>query len=146
MRLWLALGAGVVALLCLGGVGVAVLLYDDETKIERTAPDAVVDNFLGAYLVSRNDQEAELYQCKSGGDLAELGAFRADIVQREQQFSAGINVSWGSFSVTTNGKQAEVVTDLTKATSNGNESVTKPWRFALTDQDGWRVCGAAEMK
>lgn len=145
LRLWIALGAGVVALLCLGGVGVAVLLYDEETKIERAAPDAVLDNFLGAYLVNRNDDEAALYQCQSNGNFAEIEAFRADILSREQQFSAGISVTWGSFSVTVSGKQAEIVTDLTKATSNGNESVTRPWQFTLTDDDGWRVCGATEF-
>ncbi|WP_246608160.1 hypothetical protein [Paractinoplanes toevensis] len=143
-RLILAMVAGVIGLLCLGGVGVFVSLYDEATEIKRSAPDAVVDNFLGAYLVNRDDNEAELYECKSGGDLAELEAYRADIIDREKIHSVGITVSWGSFDVSTNGAQGTVSTDLTKGTSNGNERITKPWRFDVVDQDGWRVCGATQ--
>jgi flagellar basal body-associated protein FliL len=145
VRLWVAVAAGVVVLLVVGSLAVAFLFYDKETKIERTAPDAVVDNFLGAYLVNRSDDEAALYQCNSGGDFSEIEAFRTDIVTREQDHSVGITVSWGSFEVTTNGDRGSVVTDLTKATSNGRERITKPWQFIVVDQDGWRVCGASQI-
>jgi hypothetical protein len=144
-RLWIAMVGGIMVLLCLGGVGVVVSLYDDATKIVRAEPDAVVDNFLGAYLVNRNDGEAELYECKSGLDLAELEAYRADIVSREKSHSVGITTSWSSFTVSTTGDRGTVTTDMTKATSNGNERITKPWRFDLANQDGWRVCGATEL-
>lgn len=145
MRLWLAMGLGIVALLCLGGVGVFVSLYDSATAINRSAPDAVVDNFLGAYLVNRDDQEASLYTCKTGADLSQLKAFRDDIVTRETKFSVGIMVSWTSFTVATNGDHGTVTTDLTKATADGTERITKPWQFTVVDQDGWRVCGAKQL-
>ena len=140
----MAVVAGVLGILCAGGIGVAVLLYDEETKIERTAPDAVVDNFLGAYLLNRDDKVAELYMCEKPS-LNEIATFRTDIVTREQSFSVGITVSWGSFQVATNGNQKTVTTDLTKSTANGNERVTKPWQFDVVDQDGWRVCGARQI-
>ncbi|GID31469.1 hypothetical protein [Paractinoplanes brasiliensis] len=145
LRLWIALGAGVVALLCLGGVGVAVLLYDEETKIERAEPDAVADSFLRAYLVNRDDQRTTLYQCKSGGNFQEIAEYRSDVVSREKQFSVGIAVTWTTFTVQTNGTRSEVETDLIKTASNQSGRVTDTWRLSLVDEDGWRVCGATQI-
>ncbi|MFC7530402.1 hypothetical protein [Actinoplanes sp. GCM10030250] len=144
-RLALALGAGVMALLCLGGVGVFIALYDEATEVKRTAPDAVVDNFLGAYLVNRNDSEAKLYQCEEGGDFAEIDAFRSQIQSREREKSAVISVSWSSFTVTVSGGRGTVTTDLTRSARNGQESKTAPWSFVVVDQNGWRVCGATQL-
>src|SRR5690349_11180446 len=95
-RLWLAMGLGIVALLCLGGVGVFVSLYDSATEIKRSAPDAVVDNFLGAYLVNRDDKEVALYTCKSGGDFAAISGLRTELINRERNFGVTVVVSWGS--------------------------------------------------
>ncbi|MGK5679618.1 Rv0361 family membrane protein [Actinoplanes sp. URMC 104] len=144
LRLWLAMGAGVLALLCLGGVGVAVLLYDEETKIERAEPDAVADNFLRAYLVNRDDARAALYQCRSGGDFQQIAAYRADVLAREKQFTATIAVTWKTIAVRTNGANAEAETDLVKTTSSQPGRVTDTWRLNLVDEDGWRVCGATQ--
>ncbi|MFG1989702.1 hypothetical protein ACGFJ7_06920 [Actinoplanes sp. NPDC048988] len=143
-RLWLAVAAGIVALLCLGGAGVAVLLYDKETKIDRAAPDAVVDNFLRAYLVNRNEEEVALYACKSGGDFAALEAYRTDIQNRESRFSISIQISWEGLRVATNSTQGTVDADLTRAIGDGSEQITDSWRFAVIDEDGWRVCGATK--
>jgi hypothetical protein len=143
-RLWLALGLGVMALLCLGGVGVVASLYQGATAIKRTAPDAVVDNFLGEYLNNRDDDAAELYECKTGGSFAAIQAYRADLASRERAASVGIRVSWSSLTVAVNGKQGTVTTDLTKATDDG-EHLTEPWQFTVVDQDGWRVCGATKI-
>jgi hypothetical protein len=138
------MGLGIVVLLCLGGVGVFVSLYDSATAIKRSAPDAVVDNFLGAYLVNRDDQEASLYTCKSGADLSQLKAFRDDIVTREKEFSVGIRVSWSSLTVTTNGTKSAVTATLTKTITNQTGRLANTWQFDLVDQDGWRVCKATE--
>ncbi|MFF5295435.1 hypothetical protein [Paractinoplanes globisporus] len=136
---------GIAALLCLGGVGVAFSLYNEATEIKRTAPDAVVDNFLRAYLVDRDDKEAALYQCKSGGDFAEIAAFRSDIVSRESQYSIGIRVSWTSLTIATEGGKTTVTTDIRRAISDGSERTSDTWRFAMVDQGGWRVCGATQL-
>jgi hypothetical protein len=143
LRLWLAMGLGLLVLLCAGGIGVFVSLYDGATAIKRTAPDAVVDNFLGAYLVNRDDNEASLYQCKAGGDFAAIQAYRADITTREKASTVGIRVSWGSLAVAVSGDRGTVTTDLTKVA--GDEHLTKTWQFAVVDQDGWRVCGATQL-
>jgi len=136
--------AGTLALLCLGGVGVVVSLYDGATEIKRTSPDAVVDNFLGAYLVDRNDKEASLYECKQGGDFAAIEAYRADMLTREKDFSVGIRVSWSSLTVSTQGDSGTVGTNLVKTATDQSGRVSNTWEFRVVDQDGWRVCGAIQ--
>jgi hypothetical protein len=144
-RLWLAMALGIMALLCLGGVGVVVSLYDGATEIKRSAPDAVVDNFLRAYLVNRDDTQAALYQCKSNGNFAELKALRADIVSREKQYTLGIRVSWTTLTISTRDGQTTVSTEIRRAITDGSERTSDAWRFSMVDQDGWRVCGATKL-
>jgi hypothetical protein len=145
LRLWLAMGAGILALLCLGGVGVVVALYDGATEIKRTAPAAVADSFLRAFLVNRDDKEAALYMCKSGGDFSRIEAFRTDILSREQRYSIGIRASWTSLTVVIEGDKATVSTDIVRAISDGSERTSDRWQFSLVDHDGWRVCGATQI-
>ncbi len=145
LRLWLAMGLGVLLLLCLGGAGVFFSLYDNATKIQRAEPDAVVDNFLRAYLVNRDDKEASLYQCKSGGDFAQIAAFRSQIQTTERKFSVGVRVDWTSLVVSKQGAQGTVSTDVKRALSDGSEKTSDHWQFRVVDQSGWRVCGATEQ-
>ncbi len=148
LRLWLALGAGVLSLLCLGGAGIAVLLYDEETKVERAEPDQVTSSFLRAYLGNRNDEETALYTCSSGARLDQLAALRAEIINREKRFGSSVSVVWESLIVgPVSGNATSVSVDLVIAGSkNGAQtsSRTEPWSFELTDQNGWRVCGATK--
>jgi hypothetical protein len=142
LRLWLAMGIGIVVLLCLGAAGVAFSLYDGATAIKRSEPDAVADSFLRAYLVDRDDKEASLFMCKSGGDFARIAAFRTDLQSREQKYSIGIRVSWKSLTVVKDGAKATVSTDIVRAITDGSERTSDRWQLALVDEDGWRVCGA----
>lgn len=148
LRLWLALGAGVLTLLCLGGVGIAVLLYDEETKIDRAEPDQVTSSFLRTYLVNRSDDEAALYICASGAKLEEIAALRAENINREAQFGTSVSVVWESLTVApATGGVTSVSVDLVITGSKGGvqtSSRTEPWSFQLIDQDGWRVCGATK--
>ncbi len=144
-RLVLAVVGGVLALLCLGGIGIAFVLYDDATKIDRGSPDAAVDSFLRAYLVNRDDSQAALFRCNSGGDFADLDAYRTDLLSRESRYSISINVTWSTLTVQGSGDQTSVSTDLVRAIANGAERTSDTWRFAVVDQDGWRVCGATPV-
>ena len=144
-RLILAMVGGILALLCLGGVGVFISFYDEATKIERTAPDAVVDGFLRAYLVNRDDEQASLFTCKSGRDLARLDAFRTDIQSREQRFSIAVRVDWTSLTVSNDNGKTTVSTDIRRAISDGSERTTDRWEFLMVEEDGWRVCGAVPV-
>jgi hypothetical protein len=138
------MGAGILTLLCLGGVGVVISLYDGATEIKRTAPDAVVDNFLGAYLVSRDDKDADLYVCESGADLTALRQYRDEIASVEKEKSVGIRVSWSSLAVSTGGDRTTVTTDLTRTATDGAR-LKDTWSFLVVDDDGWRVCGASRV-
>lgn len=145
-RLVLALTAGVVGLLCLGGAGIFFVLYDDATEIKRTAPDVVTDGFLIAYLVNRDDQQAGLYTCSSP-DLTAISALRGEMVGREQKFDVSVSVSWGALTRSSAGVQQEdVSTQLTiSSASRGklNSSRNEEWVFRTIEADGaWRVCGA----
>jgi hypothetical protein len=144
-RLVLAVVGGVLALLCLGGIGITFVLYDDATKIDRGSPDAAVDNYLRAFLVDRDDSQAALFRCKSGGDFARLDAYRADIISRESRYAIGIRVTWSSLTVQGSGGQTLVSADLVRAITDGTERATDTWQFAVVDQDGWRVCGATPV-
>ncbi|MDR6324803.1 hypothetical protein [Actinoplanes couchii] len=143
VRLALALGSGILALLCLGGIGLFVTLYDKATEIKRTAPDAVVDSFIRAYLVDRDENQVALYACKSGADFAEIAAFRADLIAREAKYSVTINVTSGKLVVATAGDQGTVQVELTRSIDD-SEHLTDSWTFRVVDQDGWRVCSATK--
>jgi hypothetical protein len=138
------MAAGILALLCLGGVGVGISLYDEATEIDRSHPAAVVDSFLGAYLVNRDDNEAKLYQCESDGDFAELARYRNDIITREKQFTVGIRVSWSSLTVATSESEGTVTTDIIK-TASDSARLSNTWRFGVVNEDGWRVCSATML-
>lgn len=145
LRLAMALGGGITALLCLGGGGLFVVLYDKATEINRAAPDAVVDSFLAAFLVSEDDGQAALFQCGSGADFSEIKRFREDTAGRERKFSVSIAVTWSSLEVSTNGKTGTVGADLTRTISGQAGRDSTSWQFAVVDEDGWRVCGATEV-
>ena len=144
VRLVVAMTAGIMALLCLGGVGVFISLYDEATAIKRSDPDAVVDGYLRAYLVKRDADETSLFTCESGGNFTAIEAFRADILRTEAANSTSIQVTWPGLQVSTSGSQGTVEVDLTRSVGN-RERVTDTWRFDVLDQDGWRVCGAAPV-
>jgi hypothetical protein len=144
LRLFLALGAGILGLLCLGGVAVVVSLYDEATEIDRVEPDQVTSSFLRAYLVNRSDTEAELYQCESGGDFAALSAYRDEIQKVERDFTVGIRVSWGSLTVNTSGSEGTVTAELVR-TSTDRSRDAAVWRFGVVDSGGWRVCSATRV-
>ncbi|MEU4562481.1 hypothetical protein AB0F72_29215 [Actinoplanes sp. NPDC023936] len=144
VRLLLALTAGVMGLLCLGGAGIFFVLYDDATEIERTAPDAVVDSFLGAYLVNRDDEEAALYRCGSG-NFDMLQSFREDTQNREIEHSVGISTTWSSLDVKIVGDKGTVEADLTRTIAKQAGRDSSSWRFDVVEQNGWRVCGATRI-
>ncbi|WP_106127502.1 hypothetical protein [Pseudosporangium ferrugineum] len=147
-RLFLALAAGILSLLCLGGIGVIISLYDEATEIKRTSPDVVVSSYLRAYLINRDDQQASLFTCKSGANLAQVSNLRDELVAREKEFDVSVSVNWGALAVAANGSSRSVTTELTIVGSANGQPVsqrTEPWRFELIEEDGWRVCGAAKV-
>lgn len=136
---------GLVALLCLGGAGVAFVAYREATEPDRSAPDVAVSNYLRALFVERNDVQAELYTCHDKEKLGPIENFLTDVKMRERQHSIKIIVSWGSLTVQGSGSQTTVTTELSRTISDGSESDRQLWRFGVLDEDGWRVCSAAKV-
>ncbi|MBX7264831.1 hypothetical protein KIF24_01350 [Micromonospora sp. Llam7] len=139
--------AGVVAALCLGGGVVGYLVYDRATTPDRSAPDVVVDNYLRAFLVDRNDVRADLFTCGGNTDLDQLRLLREDLAAREERFGTRMSVSWGRLQVDQDGDHAKVQVDLTfSAQVDGiRQSDRQSWTFTTRLSEGWRVCfgGAA---
>ncbi|MGC4890128.1 hypothetical protein [Micromonospora sp. DT227] len=148
LRTVLAVVAGVVALLCAGGAVVGFVLYDRATAPDRSAPDVVVDNYLRAYLVERNDTKAEEFSCTSEGDLDAIRSLRAEVEQREANFGVVVRVSWGPLTRVKNGADESVSTTLTISSSADGQtrsSRREDWQFRVAERDGWRVCGSGKI-
>ena len=141
LRLFLTVAAGVVVLLCLGGLGVAVTLYDRATTLQHEDPDIVLSNYLRAFLIEKNDTRAGSLTCGNASELAPIHEFRQDVENRERSFNVGIMISWGSLTVASDGEDRVVTTDLTRSVSNAQQAV-ETWRFRLVEEGGWKVCAA----
>ncbi|MET8526935.1 hypothetical protein [Micromonospora sp. NPDC005172] len=147
LRTVLIVVGGVLGLLLLGGVATGFVLYNRAAAPDRSAPDVVVDNYLRAFLVDRNDARANLYTCEGETQLDSVRSLRSDLLAREQELDVTILVSWGSLEVEDHGKAASVVTTVRRsATVDGiQQSLTDTWQFDVKDQEGWRVCGGVKV-
>lgn len=148
-RVTLVVLAGMMALVCLGLVGLGFVLYNEETRPDRSAPDVVVDNYLRAMLVERDDVRARTFSCRESGELSAISALRREIEERERQFNVDVRVSWGVLQRERVSAEEETVTvDLIIAGfANGQSRSrrTETWKFDVVSDDGWRVCAAREM-
>ncbi|MFG3708419.1 hypothetical protein ACGF7U_27290 [Micromonospora sp. NPDC047670] len=146
-RTVLTVVASVLAALCLGGVAAGFVLYNRAAAPDRSAPDVVVDNYLRAFLVDRNDTRADLYTCQGTGELGQLRALRDDLVAREKRFATTFTISWGSLQVEEQGNSAEVQVNLMiSAYVDGiSQSDRQPWRFTTRLDDDWRVCAGSRL-
>ncbi|GIJ78036.1 hypothetical protein Xph01_24680 [Micromonospora phaseoli] len=138
-----------IAALCLGGGVVGYLIYDRATAPDRSAPDVVVDNYLRAFLVDRNDVRADLFTCEGNPALDAAEALREEILRRESEFGVVVRVSWGPLHQTKTGQGQSVATTLTISSSADGEprsSRREDWIFQVVDEaDGWRVCGGSSV-
>ncbi|MFC6015473.1 hypothetical protein ACFP2T_04575 [Plantactinospora solaniradicis] len=142
----LAVVGGALALLCLAGAAIAYVAYDRFTAPDRSSPDVVVDNYLRAFLVDRNDVLAEQFECAdSSAGLAELAGLRTDLSAREKQFQVTFVVKWGPLGVRAQESRAEVFVELVISyrVDNLSQSEHQRWRFVTERDDDWRVCEAA---
>lgn len=147
-RLVLLMVGGLVALLCVGGAGVAFVAYRDATEPDRSSPDVAVSNYLRAYLVARNDVQTRQYVCDSP-DLSAVERLRSEMDRREAEFNVSVNVTWGPLSITELGEaERNVRVELTIASFAEGQSRARrdeTWEFRTVDNEGWRVCGARKL-
>ena len=149
LRVLLVVLVGMAALAVLGGAGVFLVVYDEATKIDRTAPDAAVDNYLRAAFVDRDAAQVALFACKDHTNSAQIAALQNELADRERESGNKVAVTWGALSVQeVPGGHRSVGVDLTIAsTLNGQPRARRveAWSFDVADQDGWRVCGATKV-
>lgn len=145
----LGIGAIVVALGGVGAAGIALLTYHEVTKIDRSDPEVVTDEYLRAVLVRKDDVGAELYSCSNQERLAPIRQLREELDQRERDFGVSILVSWGAYQHEGDNHRAFLTLDLTVAAlKDGAEqsSSDQRWQFTVVEEDGWRVCGAVRVE
>jgi hypothetical protein len=136
-----------VALLCVGGVGIAYHEYDKATKPNRSAPDVVVDNYLRASLVDRDGTEEQQYACADQSGLATFKGFRDSLLSRASSLGGEVSFTWGSLIVHETGNDATVDVQLVvdSTTSGGLAGQSRhDWTFTTVDVSNWRVCGASQ--
>ncbi|PMR62974.1 hypothetical protein C1A38_01325 [Verrucosispora sp. ts21] len=142
VRTVLAVVAGVLAAMCLGGGVVGYLVYDRATTPDRSSPVVVVDSYLRAFLVDQNDVRAELFTCKDTAELEQIRKLRSDLADREERFKTEMSVSWGAVLVEQAGDNAEVTVDLLfSARIDGVRQYDRQsWKFVARLGEEWRVC------
>ncbi|MCG5447509.1 hypothetical protein NIE79_006445 [Micromonospora sp. NIE79] len=147
MRTVLTVVAGVLALLCLGGVATALVWYNRASTPDRSTPDVVVANYIQSFLADRDDTRASEFVCQGGADIEGLRQLREDLIARELRFSTKISTSWEDFSIQRQGDSANVEVDLIlSAYVDGvSQSDRQRWRFETRREDGWRVCKAGQF-
>ncbi|MGC5334422.1 hypothetical protein [Micromonospora sp. DT62] len=147
LRTMVTVVASVVAALCLGGVAAGFVLYNRAAAPDRSAPDVVVDNYLRAFLVDRNDTRANLYTCGNASEAGQLRALRDDLVAREKRFATTFTFSWGSLQWQQHGSGAEVQVELIiSARVDGiTQSDRQAWQFTTRLDDDWRVCAGSRV-
>ncbi|GIJ34126.1 hypothetical protein [Micromonospora sediminimaris] len=144
LRTVLTVVAGVVAVLCLTGGVVGYFVYDRATTLDRSTPAVVVDNYLRAYLVDRNDARSRLFSCEGVSEFETLRRLRDDLAAREERFGTTMWVSWERFQVDRIDGSAEVRVDLTFAAQVDGirQSDRQSWTFTTRLGEDWRVCSA----
>ncbi|MER7168644.1 hypothetical protein ABT336_21570 [Micromonospora sp. NPDC000207] len=134
---------GLLAVLAVAGTAAGYLLYDRATAPDRSAPDVVVDNYLRAFLVDRDDTKASFFTCdEQGAELTQLTALRNDLQLREERLAVKIVVSWGRLKYVQSDNRAEVEVDLLfSAFVDGvSQNDRQSWRFSTRLDDVWQVC------
>ncbi|MGS2613031.1 Rv0361 family membrane protein [Micromonospora sp. LZ34] len=146
LRTVLTVVAGVLAVLCLGGVVAGFVLYNRAATPDRSAPDVAVVSYLQAALVSRDQGRAALFTCD--GSLPSIDNFRSEVERREQELSVGFSINIENVVVSTSGpaKATVMATIRRSASVDGvQQSLTDAWQFEVEDRDGWQVCAGAPV-
>ncbi|WP_434743800.1 hypothetical protein [Micromonospora sp. SH-82] len=140
---------GLLAVLAVAGTAAGYLLYDRATAPDRSAPDVVVDNYLRAFLVDRDDTRASFFTCESSADLDAVRALRNEIESREAQFDVSVAVTWGALKASGGDVGRSVVTNLTISSSAegvSRSSRREEWQFdVFLDSEEWRVCAGRKV-
>jgi hypothetical protein len=135
---------GVLAVLCLGGVGTGYLLYRNASEPDRRSPTVTVRQYVTATFDDRDESRAALFTCQKPA-VQDVRNLQSDLKSREDRFGITITVSIAAPRESISGKSATVQTDVRIDVPEADGSSSRSsqrWTFSLRDQDGWRVCSA----
>ncbi|MEV6523464.1 hypothetical protein AB0M43_16055 [Longispora sp. NPDC051575] len=134
----LVAGLAVIVAVVVAG-GIALNVYDQQTKIDRSTPTVVVTQLVYEMFSNRDDEAVARFSCRK----AELGPLRELLSGiKAQEASGGPNVKVTAEALTLSGKsEVHAQLRLSAPTGDGIEN----WIFDTADQDGWRVCAARKV-
>ena len=135
--------AGVLALLCLGGVGVGIALYDEATAIDRDDPEIVVSELPTRELVDRRRRRREaLLLCEQDCRArADPGVPRDDIETASSASASTIVVDLGTRCSVEPAEERSQRDDRdwTQSSSTRERSV-QTWQFTVVDDKAAGAC------
>jgi hypothetical protein len=145
---WRRIAVVVAAVVVAAGIGVgswALIGYNELTRIDRSEPEVVTDEFLRAALVRKDAAGTDLYVCSDQSGIEPIKALRRDLDRRERDFGVVIEATWGAYDREGDSLTTEVT--ITARKNNAVESKNdERWRFTLVNDGGWRVCGAERIE
>jgi hypothetical protein len=118
------------------GAVAGAFFYARATEPDRSTPTVVVQQFLTAIFVEQDQTRAGLFVCASLSPTDAM-AKANELVDRDAK------ASWDTVVTTTEaGNTAEVQVRMRlRYPGDLAPSGERQWRFHLSNQQGWRVCG-----
>jgi hypothetical protein len=136
-------------MLCAAAAGVTYVLYDRATRIDRSTPVVVVEQYVNVLLSDRDDERASLFECDGKrGARTRVKELRTQLEDLERRFDIDVIVSTANYDWSIYGARSDVQVDLLidVPEADGRPSRSKQrWGFELRDEDGWRVCDARRV-
>jgi len=120
-------------LLAVAGGGVAFLLYDRATEIDRSTPAVAVEQFVYAAFVDKDSDRVELFTCPQWT--------KERTAEVQGRFDPEVKVTLADAAVQSQQEQQAVVTARMRLVFRDFVDF-QDWRFELVEDNGWRVCGA----
>ncbi|MEV6926905.1 hypothetical protein AB0M46_20685 [Dactylosporangium sp. NPDC051485] len=139
---------GIAAFVCLGGLGVGYVYYDNATTPDRRTPGGTLEEYLDSRLNGGAPERLQLLICRSP-NLREFDDFVNQLAAKESDSGHKIKVNASTYDFrSTSDDKVEIETDLvmTAGPQNASEYVKQHWQFDLVREDGWRVCGAHRLQ
>lgn len=137
-----------VALFCLGGVGIGLLVFRQTTEPDRSTPDVVVFQYVRALLVDHNEIRARELTCDGSVGTDDILALRDEIDTRQKELGVPISTTVVDVVNDIQGSNANVSVDLQRSAvvDGRSQIINDPWQFVLQDKNGWRVCGSVPSR
>lgn len=139
----LAVVVGAVSVACATALGVGYVSYDRLTEPDRGTPAVTVRQYLEATLNERSPGRAKLFEC-AHPRLDEVTGLLDELRGKEQRFQVRINAAAEDFQVReeSTAAQVAVLLRLSVAGAGSSQEQIQHWEFEVTQESGWRVCGA----